>query len=110
MQAYVAEVEANVDKRWRDGMCVTLGHMADGNLHFFVVPGEQGDFHQESDRCVYDPLKQYGGSVSAEHGIGLEKLSWLPHSKSAAEIELMRTLKRALDPNDILNPGRVVGR
>jgi len=109
MQAYVAEVEANVDKRWSDGMCVTLGHMADGNLHFFVAPGEQGDFHEESDRCVYDPLRQYGGSVSAEHGIGLEKLSWLPHSKSAAEIELMRALKRTLDPNNILNPGRVVG-
>jgi len=109
MQAYVAEVEANVGKRWSDGMCVTLGHMADGNLHFFVGPGEQGDFHEESDHCVYDPLQQYGGSVSAEHGIGLEKLSWLPHSKSAAEIELMRALKRTLDPNNILNPGRVVG-
>jgi len=109
MQAYVAEVEANVGKRWSDGMCVTLGHMADGNLHFFVGPGEQGDFHEESDHCVYDPLQQYGGSVSAEHGIGLEKLSWLPHSKSVAEIELMRALKRTLDPNNILNPGRVVG-
>ncbi len=109
MQAYVAEVEANVARRWSDSMCITLGHMADGNLHFFVVPGEQGDFHEDSDRCVYDPLRQYGGSVSAEHGIGLEKLSWLPHSKSAAEIELMRALKRTLDPNDILNPGRVVG-
>ena len=109
MQAYVAEVEANVGKRWSDGMCVTLGHMADGNLHFFVAPGEQGDFHEASDHCVYDPLQQYGGSVSAEHGIGLEKLSWLPHSKSAAEIELMRALKRTLDPNNILNPGRVVG-
>ena len=109
MQAYVAEVEANVCKRWSDGMCVTLGHMADGNLHFFVGPGEQGEFHEESDHCVYDPLQQYGGSVSAEHGIGLEKLSWLPHSKSAAEIELMRALKRTLDPNNILNPGRVVG-
>jgi len=109
MQAYIAEVEAKVGKRWSDGMCFTLGHMADGNLHIFVAPGEQGDFHEESDRCVYDPLRQYGGSVSAEHGIGLEKLSWLPHSKSAAEIELMRALKRTLDPNNILNPGRVVG-
>ena len=109
MEAYVAEVEANVDRRWSDGMCVTLGHMADGNLHFFVAPGEMGDFHEDSDRCVYEPLKQYGGSVSAEHGIGIEKLGWLPHSKSAAEIQLMRSLKRAFDPNDILNPGRVVG-
>jgi len=66
-------------------------------------------FHAASDECVYGPLQQYGGSVSAEHGIGLEKISWLPHSKSAAEIQLMRTLKKSLDPNNILNPGRVLG-
>ena len=49
-----------------------------------------------------------GGSVSAEHGIGTEKLRWLPHSRTAAEIGLMRTLKSALDPSNILNPGRVL--
>jgi FAD/FMN-containing dehydrogenase len=108
MAAYVATVEDNVAKRWPDGMCVALGHMADGNLHFFVAPGEDGDHHAASDACVYEPLRQYGGSVSAEHGIGLEKISWLPHSKSATEIQLMRTLKRSLDPNNILNPGRVL--
>jgi FAD/FMN-containing dehydrogenase len=47
--------------------------------------------------------------VSAEHGIGVEKISWLPHSKGTAEIGLMRTLKKSLDPNNILNPGRVLG-
>ncbi len=108
MAAYVATVEENVSRRWSDGMCIALGHMADGNLHFFVAPGEAGDHHAASDECVYEPLRQYGGSVSAEHGIGLEKISWLPHSKSNAEIELMRTLKRSLDPNNILNPGRVL--
>ena len=109
MAAYVASVEENVRKRWPDGRCVALGHMADGNLHFFVAPMEDGDFHAASDECVYGPLQQYGGSVSAEHGIGLEKISWLPHSKSAAEIQLMHTLKKSLDPNNILNPGRVLG-
>ncbi len=109
MAEYVKAVEENVDAQWDGGTCITLGHMADGNLHFFVAPGEIGDFHPASDRCVYEPLQQYGGSVSAEHGIGLEKLRWLPHSKSDAEIRLMRSLKRTLDPNDILNPGRVVG-
>ena len=109
MAAYVASVEENVRKRWSGGRCVALGHMADGNLHFFVAPMEDGDFHAASDECVYGPLQQYGGSVSAEHGIGLEKISWLPHSKSAAEIQLMRTLKKSLDPNNILNPGRVLG-
>ena len=108
MAAYVATVEENVSRRWSDGMCIALGHMADGNLHFFVAPGEAGDHHKASDECVYEPLRQYGGSVSAEHGIGLEKISWLPHSKSRAEIEMMRALKRSLDPNNILNPGRVL--
>ena len=109
MNAYVATVEESVAKRWPGGMCIALGHMADGNLHFFIAPGEQGDFHKASDECVYEPLKQYGGSVSAEHGIGLEKISWLPHSKSSDEIQLMRKLKHSLDPNSILNPGRVLG-
>ena len=110
MATYVAAVEENVAARWRDSMCVALGHMADGNLHFFVAPGEDGDHHAASDACVYEPLRQYGGSVSAEHGIGLEKISWLPHSKSAEEIQLMSMLKRSLDPNNILNPGRVIPR
>jgi FAD/FMN-containing dehydrogenase len=107
MAAYVDDVQENVSKRWPNSMCIALGHMADGNLHFFVGPGEHGDFHAASDECVYAPLRQYGGSVSAEHGIGLDKLRWLPHSKSTEEIGLMRVLKTTLDPNNILNPGRV---
>lgn len=109
MAAYVEAVETRVNKQWSGAMCITLGHMADGNLHFFVAPGEQGDHHHASNKCVYEPLRQYGGSVSAEHGIGLEKINWLPHSRSAEEIELMRTMKRTLDPKNILNPGRVLG-
>ncbi len=109
MAAYVTAVEANVHRRWPDAMCIALGHMADGNLHFFVAPGTSGDHHQASDECVYGPLKACGGSVSAEHGIGVEKIRWLPHSKSRTEIGLMRTLKQSLDPNNILNPGRVLG-
>ncbi len=108
MSAYVEAVENNVSRLWADGLCIALGHMADGNLHFFVAPCEDGDHHEASDACVYEPLRQYGGSVSAEHGIGIEKLSWLPHSRTSAEIELMRSLKRSLDPNNILNPGRVI--
>jgi FAD/FMN-containing dehydrogenase len=57
---------------------------------------------------VYEPLAARGGSVSAEHGIGLEKQPWLPLSRNAAELALMRRLKDALDPKSILNPGRVL--
>ncbi len=109
MEAYVADVKRRVSSRWQNGRCFTLGHMADGNLHFFVSPCETGDHHQSANECVYEPLRPLGGSVSAEHGIGTEKLCWLPHSRSVADIELMRTLKRSLDPNNILNPGRVFG-
>jgi FAD/FMN-containing dehydrogenase len=109
MEDYVNAVKKNVRERWANGQCYTIGHVADGNLHFFVLPHEEGDFHQASDECVYEPLAGVGGSVSAEHGIGTEKLRWLPHSRTAEEIGLMRTLKQGLDPNNILNPGRVIG-
>ena len=60
------------------------------------------------EQCVYEPLAARNGSVSAEHGIGLEKRPWLPLSRSPVELDLMRRLKAALDPKNILNPGRVL--
>jgi FAD/FMN-containing dehydrogenase len=86
-----------------------LGHVADGNLHLFVQPGEDGDLHAASDELVYSPLDKLEGSVSAEHGIGTEKLGWLSHSRSAEEIAMMRLMKNSLDPKGLLNPGRVLG-
>jgi FAD/FMN-containing dehydrogenase len=56
---------------------------------------------------VYEPLRKSGGSVSAEHGVGLEKKPYLDISRSSTEIALMRTLKRALDSKGILNPGKI---
>ena len=58
-------------------------------------------------RIIYDELRPYRGSISAEHGIGLEKRPFLEVSRDPGEIELMRTLKAALDPKGILNPGRI---
>jgi FAD/FMN-containing dehydrogenase len=107
MQAYVDEVKRNVSSLWKDGRCFTLGHVADGNLHFFISPCAEGDNHHAVDKCVYEPLQKYAGSVSAEHGIGVEKVRWLQHSKSKADIDLMRMQKRNMDPNNILNPGRI---
>ena len=107
MDGYVANVKKNVRARWKNGQCYTIGHVADGNLHFFVLPHEDGNFHQVSDECVYEPLAEVGGSVSAEHGIGTDKICWLSHSRTAAEIDLMRLLKHSLDPKNILNPGRI---
>lgn len=109
MDAYIKQVIANVAEKWPNGGCYPLGHIADGNLHLFVQPGAEGDFHADSDSLVYEPLAGLNGSVSAEHGIGTEKIAWLGHSRNDNEIALMQGLKTSLDPDNILNPGRVLG-
>ena len=90
---------------------VYYGHIGDGNLHLVSwVPGLRVDQQpkEEMDRIVYGLVREMGGSVSAEHGIGTLKKKWLGHARSEAEIALMRTLKAALDPDGLLNPGKVI--
>jgi len=93
---------------------VSFGHIGDGNIHFnFSAPiGADGVCFlarwQEIQRIVHDIVHEFGGSISAEHGIGVQKRDQLVRYKSAVEMDLMRTLKRALDPKNILNPGKVV--
>ena len=109
MPAYVEGVRAALRSKWPKVRVFVFGHMGDGNLHIVVSPdGLPEDARAAVERIVYAPLGEVGGAISAEHGIGLEKKPWLPVSRSAAEIALMRTLKQALDPKNILNPGRVV--
>lgn len=108
MGEYVEAVMAGTWERWPNGDCFVLGHIADSNLHFFIRPNEEGNWHAAADEVVYGPLQGLGGSVSAEHGIGTEKLAWLASSRSEEEIATMRLLKRSLDPHSLLNPGRVL--
>ena len=109
MAAYVDRVKARLRANWPSVRAFVFGHMGDGNLHLVISPdGLPADARAALERIVYAPLQALGGSISAEHGIGLEKKAWLPISRSPAEIALMRTLKQALDPRGILNPGRVV--
>jgi FAD/FMN-containing dehydrogenase len=114
MEAYVKTVQARLNQRWPGSRCDVIGHIGDGNLHFFVHPGDAGPAvdtklqHAQSDEDVYAPLGPIGGSISAEHGIGTEKRSSLGISRAPAEVALMTTLKRALDPKNILNPGKVL--
>jgi FAD/FMN-containing dehydrogenase len=109
MEAYVGQVRAELRARWPQVRAFVFGHMGDGNLHLVISPdGLPADAREALERIVYAPLEPAGGAISAEHGIGLEKRAWLSVSRSAAEIELMRALKRAMDPKGILNPGRVV--
>ncbi|MGR8949468.1 MAG: FAD-binding oxidoreductase [Gammaproteobacteria bacterium] len=106
--SYVDRVKALLEENFETHHCFTLGHIGDGNVHFAIsVPDACAQTHELVERCVYDPLKPHGGSVSAEHGIGLEKKKYLDTSRSDTEIALMRKLKQTLDPNGILNPGKI---
>ncbi len=107
MEGYVAEVHRALGERLPEQRCFTFGHLGDGNLHFVIVGSAGPEARGTVEEVVYRPLAARQGSVSAEHGIGIEKRAWLPLSRSVEEIALMRRLKQALDPRGILNPGRV---
>lgn len=85
-----------------------FGHVADGNIHFIIGKKEQTpELIQMINDTIYQPLKDLGGSVSAEHGIGLHKKKYLNTSKSDIEIAIMQRIKKALDPKNLLNRGKV---
>lgn len=107
MDAYVAAVFAGTRCDLPTARGVVFGHLGDGNLHFCW----HVDADQKSRLCeiIYGELSPYGGSISAEHGIGLEKLHYLHHSKSQTEIRWMREIKRLFDPKNLLNRHRVLG-
>ncbi|HNT37512.1 MAG TPA: FAD-binding oxidoreductase [Rubrivivax sp.] len=96
---------------------VDFGHLGDGNLHYNVQAPEGGDATRflvereaQVNRIVYDAVQRFGGSISAEHGVGQLKPEEIVQRKSGVEIALMRRLKAALDPHNRLNPGRVLLR
>lgn len=108
MAAYADEVQANLTQQWPQAFCYVFGHMGDGNLHLFISCGQNDhETRHQVEQIVYAPLQQVGGSISAEHGIGLEKKEWLHLCRSEAEIRVMKAIKQTLDPNGILNPGKL---
>ncbi|HUJ04091.1 MAG TPA: FAD-binding oxidoreductase, partial [Rhizomicrobium sp.] len=108
MEAYVDEVSRALAARWPESKVMIFGHMGDGNLHFIAGVGDgTNEVRHEVEHIIYSPLEPRGGSVSAEHGIGLEKREYLALSRNAHEIALMQKLKRTLDPKNILNPGKI---
>lgn len=115
MPAFIEAAAAQVEARFPGTRAIAFGHLGDGNVHFHVIapPGtkrgawEQGDGKTISS-MVYDLVSQWGGSISAEHGIGQAKLDELERLTDPATLDLMRRVKRALDPHELLNPGKLV--
>ena len=86
----------------------TFGHVADGNIHLIVGKDYQAqELINKINDVVYEELENIGGSISAEHGIGVHKKEYLKFSRSPEEIAMMKTIKVALDPKNILNPGKI---
>lgn len=111
MAAFADELEGVVQGISPDAQVVIFGHAGDGNLHLIIGWGKAGKaIKKPLETAVYELVRRYAGSVSAEHGIGVARLPYLGHTRSAAEIRTMQTLKHALDPNGILMPGRVLAR
>ena len=110
---FIAEVDAVVNREYPDFEIVWFGHIGDGNVHLNILkPDALGidEFYQRCHRVsqwVFEIVQRYGGSVSAEHGVGLLKKDYLGYGRSAAEIDLMRQIKRAFDPNAVMNPGKI---
>ena len=111
---FLERATADVLRHIPGARAVSFGHIGDGNIHFnFSVPKDQDGAAflarwDEIQRIVHEIVHKFGGSISAEHGIGVQKRDQLALYKSPREMELMRTLKRTLDPKNILNPGKVV--
>jgi FAD/FMN-containing dehydrogenase len=109
MPKFVGLVQRNVEEAYPGAVLIFYGHAGDGNLHLVVSVGEArvGNDH-DIDRIVYETVQTVHGSIAAEHGIGLSRLPFIGLSRSDAELALMARLKQALDPQGLLNPGKVV--
>jgi FAD/FMN-containing dehydrogenase len=110
---FVERASAWITEHVPEARLVCYGHVGDGNLHFNLNQAanvERDAFlarEPETRRAIHDMVRELGGSFSAEHGIGQLKVDELERYAPAAELALMRAVKRAFDPNGILNPGKI---
>ena len=115
--AFCEETDALLEREMPGVRLVNFGHLGDGNLHYNVQAPADGDpqaFLREQETrvntLVFDAVARFEGSISAEHGIGSLKVDKLPQYKDPVALALMRSIKQALDPQNLLNPGRVLTR
>ncbi len=127
MQTYLDGVRSVLRQDWPDVIVYAYGHLADNNLHVTIAPQPENfiadpqeqpvkiqsysdtetAWYEQCNRTVFEPLAKLGGSISAEHGIGLLKKQYLKYSRTPEEVKVMRLLKQSLDPQHILNPGKI---
>ncbi|AOA72209.1 FAD-binding oxidoreductase [Stenotrophomonas rhizophila] len=113
MPAFMARTQALIGQAYPHFDVVWFGHIGDGNLHINVLKPDATDDAQFLQQCEHvtmllaQVLKDFDGSISAEHGIGLVKKGYLDSTRGEAEIALMKAVKRAFDPQGLLNPGKV---
>ena len=112
--AFIEEANAAVTALIPGARPLPFGHIGDGNIHYNVTQPVGADKNEylkrwdEVNAVVFAVVKKYGGSISAEHGVGVVKRDLLPSVKDPVALDLMRNLKHMLDPNGILNPGKVL--
>jgi FAD/FMN-containing dehydrogenase len=114
MQEFLVRGDQLLDERWPEARLVAFGHVGDGNLHYNVVLPRglsAEEWTAEGERvtgALYDLVHSLNGSFSAEHGVGQSKKAYLASYRAGPELDLMRSLKKMLDPANILNPGKVI--
>ena len=110
---FLAEVEAVVNASYPEFEIVWFGHIGDGNVHLNVLKPDAMAVDEFQRRCgevskwVFEIVQRYGGSISAEHGVGLLKKDYLHYSRAPLEIEIMKQIKLVFDPISIMNPGKI---
>jgi FAD/FMN-containing dehydrogenase len=113
LEGFCAELDAVFAREYPGWEICLFGHIGDGNLHVNVMKPDDLDVAAfrartaAADRDLFTLVKKYGGSISAEHGIGLLKKPYLGYSRSPDEIAVLRAVKQALDPKGLLNPGKI---
>lgn len=112
--AFLEEVDTLVNQTYPNFEIIWFGHIGDGNVHLNILKPEEIDLERFNEQCrkssksVFDLVRKHGGSISAEHGIGLLRKPFISYSRSDEELELMKAIKRAFDPENIMNPGKLI--
>ena len=106
---FVNECVAEIKTQWPNALTLNFGHIGDSNLHLTIDKNSAIDINElKAEQLVYQCVERYKGSISAEHGIGTLKRDFLHHSVSENAIDMMKAIKLALDPQNILNPGKLL--